>query len=428
LQRSIIAPAERVTNLRWGMVSILAFGVLAAYFCVAVTSVEHVRHAFGFDASALRSLFGQAKWSFIIGTAIAGPMLDRFGVVPLGRAATLGAILFSVLLAFAGPFGMVAAGIIGVHLLWAWLAPGTGKAIAYWFPLNERTSAMAILQGAAMLGVALGLPAAYVAARHFGWLGSALAASAVAGVFLIVFFAFYRDPENDARLTHAERMHIENGGAQAAGPPAGGPPVPGFVARVLAQRNVWGTMIGFAAQQLAFFALLGRLFRRMNGAGIDGGHHFIAVGVVWVIAIAAVICIGGFGVDARLSRGGDPTRVRKTMLVAGLVCGLIGAAGAIVPDARIGVVLVALGLIGLATSAPVALSLPGLIAARGTVGTVAGLTAFAAALALALVPRTLWFGNATQTLLLVAVPAVVGAVSYSLILGRIEPPADSLSL
>src|ERR1700761_8454656 len=68
LQRSIIAPAERVTNLRWGMVAILAFGVLTAYFCLAVASVAHVRHAFGFDVAALRSLSAAARWSFIGGT------------------------------------------------------------------------------------------------------------------------------------------------------------------------------------------------------------------------------------------------------------------------------------------------------------------------------------------------------------------------
>ena len=68
LQRSIIAPAERVTNLRWGIAVLLGIGVLVNYFDrVNLTVAEPaLRAEFGIDHAGFGLVLSAFAWSYAL--------------------------------------------------------------------------------------------------------------------------------------------------------------------------------------------------------------------------------------------------------------------------------------------------------------------------------------------------------------------------
>ncbi len=135
MQRSIIAPAERVTNLRWGIVLLLGIGIL-------ISSIDRIdltvagsalSHEFGLNLKALGYLFGAYGVTYAIAQIPAGVLIDRYGVTLVGRMATFAWSLFALLGAAAGSFGM----LVGANL-----ALGLGKAPAY--PLSAKATRLLV--------------------------------------------------------------------------------------------------------------------------------------------------------------------------------------------------------------------------------------------------------------------------------------------
>lgn len=424
MQRSIIAPAERVTNLRWGIAVLLGIGILLSSIDrldLAVAGAA-VGHAFGFDLKALGHLWALYALVYALAQIPAGVLLDRFGTALVGRIATAAWSLFALLSAAAGSFAMFAGANLIFGLGRAPAYPLCAKATGYWFPAAERSTATAIFDAGAKLATALGIPLLSLVLAAYGWRGVFLASGIVSALFCGAFFLFYRDPAGDPRLTHAERVHIGGGLAQEAGPAAGG-----AFGVLLRSPKMWCMTVGYAAYGYAFFLLLtwlpGYLSSTFGLGVLTTGLYAM---IPWLVAAVAEILLGGMLVDRLIARGADATRVRKSVLVIGMLLGLgvFGAATARDPNVAIAYVTVALA--GLAIAAPVAWSLPSLIAPRGTVGTAASVMNFAgivmAFVSPAVAGHVMASGGSFTTVLLIATAVViVGASSYAFLPGRIEP-------
>lgn len=428
MQRSIIAPAERVTNLRWGIALLLGIGILIASIDRIDLSVVGgaVGHEFGFDLRALGYLFGAYGVVYALAQIPAGLLLDRFGVALVGRVATLAWSLFALVSAAAGSFGMFAGANLVLGLGKAPAYPLSAKATGYWFPLAERSTATAIFDAGAKLATAIGLPLLSLILVTHGWRAVFLASGIASLLFFGAFFLFYRDPSGDARLTHAEREYINAGEGQADGTPARG-----AFAGLLGQPKVWGITIGYGAYGYAFFLLLTWLPEYLSSTfGMTVLRTGIYTAIPWLVAAVAEVLVGGILVDALIARGAGPSRVRKTVLVIGMLLGASVFGATLTHDPNVAIAWIALALAGLAVAAPVAWSLPSLIAPRGTVGTLASIMNFANIVMAFVAPVVAGHivassGSFTTVLLTAAAALVVGALSYVFLLGRIEPIAES---
>ena len=236
-------------------------------------------------------------------------------------------------------------------------------------------------------------------------------------LFFAAFFLFYRDPAGDARLTHAERVHIETGNAQAAGLPASG-----ALAGLLGQAKVWGITIGFGAYGYAFFLLLTWLPGYLaNTFGMSLLVTGLYTAIPWLLAAIAEVLVGGVLVDALIARGANAMRVRKTVLVIGMLLGVSIFGAAMTRDPNVAIAYIALALAGLAVAAPVAWSLPSLIAPPGTVGTVASIMNFANIVMAFVAPIVAGHivastGSFTNVLYTAAGALIVGVLSYVFLL------------
>ena len=414
-------------RLRYGIALLLGVGVLINYFDRVNLSVAQgaLHDAFHIDAVGFGILSSAYSYTYAALQLPVGVLLDRFGVVAIGRA---GALLWSIA-TFATAISTGFATFFGSRLLLgvgeAPSFPANAKATGYWFPRNERGLATAIFDSAAKLGTAIAIPLISIVAVDFGWRGAFVFTGILSFVYFLLFTIFYRNPSEDRRLSQAEREYITEGGAQPEG--AGVATSRAGLGYLLRQRKVWGLTIGFAAYGFSFYLFLtwlpSYLTSQLHLGLIKSGWY---AAVPWLAAAIVDLAVGGWLVDALVRRGYDATRVRKTILVVGLLFGLAIIGATQTRDPVLATVWITIALCGLAASAPIGWSIPALIAPKGSVGTVGAIMNFFNNLMAILAPTvtgiivgaTHSFANAFFA---AAIILVIGIVAYTVVLGAIEP-------
>lgn len=426
MQRSIIAPAERVTNLRWGIAAVLAFGVLINYIDRGALSVasKPLHDELGLGPAEFGLLSGAFFWIYALCQIPVGLILDRFGVTVISR---VGALLWSIaaaLTAIAPNFAAIFAARSFLGVAEAPTFPANAKATGYWFPRTERGLATSLFDAAAKFSNAIGVPLTAWLLVMFGWRGMFWTTAALSLVFFLLFWFFYRNPSEDKRLTHAERTYIREGGAQPEA--AEGAKRGASLGYLLTQPKVWGLSIGFAAYGYLFALLLTWLpgyLQQTFGVNIlkAGGYAFVA----WMVGTITDLVVGGWLVDYLIKRGHDANKVRKTVLIVGLVMGFAVIGAAYTKDINVAVFWITVAIAGISFHAPVGWSIPALIAPRDSTGTVGGIMNFLNNLAAFFAPTITGIivartGSFSTALITAAVILIVGIIAYVFVLGRIE--------
>jgi MFS family permease len=199
---------------------------------------------------------------------------------------------------------------------------------------------------------------------------------------------------------------------------------------LLSTRKIWGLTIGFAAYGYSFALFLtwlpGYLVRELH-MSILGSAEYTAI--PWMVATVTDLVIGGWLIDHLIRRGNDETRVRKTVLVSGMLLGLAVFGAAFTTNPALAILWISIALGGLAAAAPVGWSIPSLIAPRGGAGTVGGIMNFVNNLMGAVAPIVTGFivgvtGSFNGAFLVAGITLVIGIFAYVVLLGRIEPIPD----
>jgi sugar phosphate permease len=431
MPRSIIAPAERVTNLRWGIASILALGVLINYIDRGALSVaaKPLHDELGLGPAEFGALSSAFFAVYAFSQIPIGYILDRFGVTVISRVGAILWSLASVLTAIAPNFASIYAARLFLGLAEAPTFPANAKATGYWFPRSERGRATSLFDAAAKLSNAIGVPFTAGLLFYFGWRGMFWTTAGLSVIFFVLFYAFYRNPSQDKRLSHAERTFIETGGGEPE-TPSGERPRGASLGYLLRQPKIWGLTIGFAAYGYLFALLLTWLPSYLQSTfGVNilkaGGYAFIA----WIVGTITDLFVGGWLVDYLIGRGLDANRVRKTVLIVGLVMGFAVVGAAYTKDINIAVMWITIAIAGVSFHAPVGWSIPALIAPTNSTGQVGGIMNFlnnlagffAPTITGIIVART---GSFSSALITAGVILIVGIASYVFVLGRIEKIPD----
>jgi ACS family D-galactonate transporter-like MFS transporter len=416
-----------VPRRRWRIAFLLALGVLVNFFDRINLSVSRdaLHASFGLSLVAFGYLSSAFSWTYALMQMPAGVLLDRWGVRRVGRISSL---LWS-LASFAAALAPGLNWFFGARLLLGVSEsptfPANAKALGYWFTQEERSLATAITDAAAKLSSAIGVPLIGLLLFYFGWRWSFAATGFISFLYFAVFYAVYRNPSEDPQLSPSERDFLTSGGAQ---------PEDQLRARsgsslgyLLRQRKVYGLALGWGAYNYTFFLLLTWLPSYLSVTlHVDLLHSVFYTSVPWLFAAFTDLLVGGWLVDDLIQRGWNPNRVRQTVMVAGMAFGLsiFGAATAHRP--MIALIWISLALGGLAAAAPVAWTVPSLIAPRESVGTLASAVNFCGQLAAISAPIvTGYIVSGTHSFAAAFVTATVilllGIVGYIFLLGPIEP-------
>jgi len=302
--------------------------------------------------------------------------------------------------------------------------PANSKATGYWFPKQERSLATAIFDSSAKLAPALGVPVIGILLLHFGWRWSFGATGLISLLYFLLFYAFYRNPSEDKKLSAAERDFIARGGAQPEDRAKAEKGAPfAYLAR---QKKVWGLSLGFASYNYTFYLLLTWLPTYLSEQlHVDLLHSVLYTSGPWLVGTFTDLVFGGWLVDGLVQRGWNSIRVRQVVLIGGtaLGIGILGAATAHTPGVALFWMSVSMG--GLSAAAPVGWSIPSLIAPRESVGTLGGILNFCnQASAISAPIATGYIVHATNSYFLAfgaaGVFLMIGVAGYIFLLGSIE--------
>ena len=388
-------------------------------------SVSHAAlyTTFGISDITFGYLSGAYNWTYAMCQLPIGVVLDRWGVRRVGR---ISSFLWS-LASFAAAAATSVTALFGARLLLgvgeAPTFPANAKAVGLWFPPEERGFATAIFDAAAKFSSALGVPVLGIILLSIGWRWSFVLTGLISIAYFLAFWKLYRDPADDPELTDAEKLHIAGGHVDAiAVDPAAPKSSLGYLIR---QRKVFGLAIGFGSYNYVFYLLLTWLPSYLSSAlHVDLLHSFLYTGVPWLCATVADL-IGGATADALIKRGWDASRVRKTIIVFGMVCGLgiLGAASAHTVTQAL--LWISLSISGLSAAAPVGWSVPSLIAPRGSTGTVGGIMNFSNQISGISAPIITGYAVSVThsyfwAFAIASIYLLFGIASYVFLLGRIE--------
>jgi ACS family D-galactonate transporter-like MFS transporter len=415
-----------VPRRRWRIAFLLAFGVLVNFFDRINLSVSRdaLHDSFGLSLVAFGYLSSAFSWTYALMQMPAGVLLDRWGVRRVGRVS---ALLWSVS-SFAAAVAPGLSWFFGARFLLGVSEsptfPANAKALGYWFTRDERGMATSITDAAAKFSTAIGVPFIGLLLLYFGWRWSFAATGFISLLYFVLFYLVYRNPREDEKLSEQELEFLLRGGTQ---------PEDQVRARsgsslgyLLTQRKVYGLALGWGAYNYTFFLLLTWLPSYLSvSLHVDLFHSIFYTSVPWLFATATDLLVGGWLVDALIQRGYDAHRVRQSVLVTGMSFGLaiFGAARAHGPAAAL--VWISLALGGLAAAAPVAWTIPSLIAPRESVGTLAGTVNLCGQIAAICAPIvTGYIVSASHSFAAAFVTAtlilLMGIAGYIFLLGRIE--------
>ena len=409
------------------MAFLLALGVVINFFDRINLSVsQDALHAsFGLSLIAFGYLSSAFSWTYAVMQMPAGVLLDRFGVRLVGRISTFLWSLASFAAAISPGLGVFFGARLLLGVAEAPTFPANAKAIGYWFPQRERSFAISLTDAAAKLSSAIGVPFLGLLLLHFGWRWSFAATGFLSLLYFALFFLFYRNPSEDKNLSAEERQYIAGDGAQPENPAQA--KRGSLLGYLLVQPKVYGLALGWGAYNYSFFLLLTWLPSYLSRSlSMDLLHSVFYTSVPWLFATFTDLLVGGWLVDALIQRGWNANRVRQAVLIGGTSFGLaiLGAAHSHSPTAALCWISLALG--GLAAAAPVAWTVPSLIAPRESVGTLASIANLSGQLAAISAPIiTGYIVSATHSFASAFVTATVilflGIAGYALLLGRIEP-------
>jgi len=419
------------TQRRWRIGSLLGIGVLVNYFDRISLSVAapQLQQQFHLSSTDLGLLFSAFFWTYALLQIPTGLILDRFGVSRVGRIGALLWGLASILTACAGGFGgiFMARALLGIAEAPGF--PASAKATGYWFPRRERAMATAIFDAAAKFSNVIGVPLVAMTVVHLGWRWGFGLTAALSLAYFVAFTVVYRDPSQDSKLSAQEYHHIVSGGATAEGVSQGGSWA--MLGYLLKQRKVWGLSIGFAAYGYVFYLFLtwlpGYLVQSMHMSILKSASY---AAIPWVFATLSDLLVGGWLIDYLIARGHDETRIRKAVLLGGMMLGLAVFGATTTDKPELAIMWITIALSGLAAAAPVGWSLPSLIAPHGGTGTVGGIMNFANNMMGAVAPIVTGYIVGTThsfstAFLIAGCMLIIGMLAFIFLLGRIEPIAPA---
>jgi ACS family D-galactonate transporter-like MFS transporter len=414
----------KIPRRRWRIAFLLAVGVLVNYFDRVNLSVAHAAliTTFAISNVTFGYLSAAYNWTYALCQLPVGVVLDKFGVRRVGR---ISSFLWSVA-SFAAAITPNLGGFFAARLLLgigeAPTFPSNAKAIGYWFPAKERSSATSIFDGSAKFASAIGVPLIGMLLLRVGWRWSFAATGMISFLYFLLFCHVYRDPVDDPGLTEPERDYILERDAVT-------PVLPAETASfgyLIRQPKVIGMTLGFGAYNYVFYLLLTWLPSYLSQAlHIDLLHSFLYTGVPWLFATACELVVGGWLVDRLLQRGWNASGVQRAVLIGGtgMGLGIIGAAYA--QTATSALIWISISLGGLSAAAAVGWSVPSLIGPRGSVGTLAGIMNFSSQVSGILAPIVTGYLVSARHSFgwafgVSAIYLCIGISAYIFMLGRIE--------
>lgn len=418
------ATAARSTNVRYGVLALIALGTMVNYLDRTLLSVAapSMTKELGIDAATMGLVFSAFSWTYALAQLPGGVFLDRFGV-RLTYFLSVGFwSIFTVLQGFAGGLVSLLGFRLGLGAAEAPCFPANSRILVTWFPQRERARANSVYSVGMYFGIAFLSPVLFWITANWGWRSLFMIVGAIGIVFAAGWFAVYRDPADSKRVNQAELDLIADGGGGAVSERT--PFSWTDVGWLLRQRQIIGASIGqFATNAtlvffLTWFPTYLATERHMN---------WLKVGVYAVlpfIAASVGVLVGGQLSDFLVKRSGSATFGRKLPIVGGLLMSSTIVLAAFLKSDQLVIAVMSIAFFGQGMS-NLGWTLISDVAPKNLVGITAGLFNFCTNLAGIVTPIVIGFviaatGSFFGGLAFIGLMALLGAFSYTFVVGEVR--------
>jgi ACS family hexuronate transporter-like MFS transporter len=308
-----------VRHLRWYIGALLFLSTVINYIDRQTLNVlgPILKEEFRWTNSDFALLVIAFRVAYALGQTASGRFLDRVGT----RAGlTLTVAFYSVvamLTSLATGLRSFAAFrfLLGLGESANW--PGATKAVAEWFPRRESGWAVALFDSGSSIGAAV---APFIVLGVFQATGSWRPAFILTGVlgflWLPLFRALYRSPEEHPRLSAEERQDILTHRASGALAAEGAATPPLGYRTLLALPQTWGIIIGKALTDPVWFFITDWFAIFIVSRGFPLEESLLAFWVPFLAADLGNFFGGGFS-SALIRRGWRVGAARKVVVVFG---------------------------------------------------------------------------------------------------------------
>ncbi|HEX4270749.1 MAG TPA: MFS transporter, partial [Rhizomicrobium sp.] len=299
-----------------------------------------------------------------------------------------------------------------------------------WFPDRERGGATGFYISGQFVGIAFLTPILFWIQDSFGW-RYVFIATGMLGVFWgLVWLVVYRSPRQFKGVSAAEMTHLESGGAMVDLGKEGGAAAPVTFAdflQVFRFRKLWGVYIGqFSVTTAQWFFLTWFPTYLKEYRHFDYSQLGISVGLATSLPFVGAfvgVLFSGFISDFVLRSGASMGVARKTPIITGLLlsCSIIGANFVDSPWAVIGFMTLAFfgnGMASIGWSLISSVAPKRLIGLTG--GTFNGVSNLSGIATPFIIGALAQHGNFAPGLVYVSSVALIGALCYIFVIGKVE--------
>ncbi len=437
---SLAAPiAEaRVGRRRFVILSLIFIVTVLNYADRATMSIAGtgVVKDLGLDPIMLGMIFSAFAWAYALGQIPGGWLLDKFGARRVYGCSLLLWSLFTMMQGTVGWFGLVGSSaamtLFGMRFMLGLVEspafPANNRIVSCWFPTSERGTASALFNSAQYMAVVVFAPLMAWLTHALGWEHVFLWMGALGLVATVFWFALYREPHSDPRLSTAEMDYMREGGALVDLEATRKASKPKFtfaeVAQLFTNRTLWAIYLGqYCITALTYFFITWFPIYLIKGRGLS----IMEAG--WVAALPAICgfsggVLGGVVSDYLIRQGMHPSRARKTPFVIGMTLAASLVSANYVDANWMVIALMALAFFGKGLAA-VGWAVLSDTAPKGMVGLSGGVFNGIGNIAGIVTPVVIGFvvastGSFDKALWFVAAHGVLGIFAYVVLAGRFE--------
>lgn len=309
-----VSASKSKGKFRYVILTVLSVGIAINYIdraamSVAMPFMSEELHLSPTDSGLLLSAF---FWSYVLFQLPGGWLVDRLGPRITFALSSLG---WGLATAACGLASSIAA-LVGFRFVLGAVEapsyPASSSTVTRWFPRQERSFAAATFNNGSKIGGTLAIPIISLLIAWVGWRATFVISGAVAVIWALGWYLWYRDPHEHRSASAEEVEFIEtNQDAETAEPMS--------IRQLLAQRTVQAMMAGFFCINFVSYFF----FTWFPTYLVETFHlSLVKFGLLGMLpGVAAIIggWCGGLLSDSLVRRGYSLSVARKIPLVGGML-------------------------------------------------------------------------------------------------------------
>jgi MFS transporter, ACS family, D-galactonate transporter len=423
------------TRARYSVLALIAIATMINYLDRTLLSVAAPSMAkdLGIGPATMGVVFSVFSWSYALAQIPGGVLLDRFGTRITYGLSLIGWSIFTVLQGTVTSLSTLLAVRFGLGAAEAPCFPANSRVLVTWFPQRERARANSVYSVGMYFGIAFLSPVLFWISANFGWRWLFIIVGGIGVAYGLIWFRKYREPSEHPKVNDAELKLIDADGGHT-GTQASVPFRWSNITYLFSKRQILGASIGqFATNStLVFF-----LTWFPSYLAVERQMSWLRVGfyaVLPFIAASLGVLFGGQLSDYLVRRTGSVTLGRKLPIVSGLLLSSCILAAIYLDNNVLIITVLSIAFFGQGMS-NLGWTLISEVAPTRLVGLTGGVFNFCTNLAGIVTPIVIGVmvqrtGSFLGGLAYIGVTALVGALSYTFLVGKVErlpnPPEQNL--